>query len=325
MNVLISSAGRRGALVKILRESVAKRGGKVFAIDASDWSAACRLADDWKQVPRCGDPAFISTVLDHCQRNDIRLVIPTIDPELPVYARQRDLFRQHGISIAVSSPETIKISSDKLATDRFLAATGLPGVVRVDPAKAATYPLIVKPRFGSASSGVQIVQDREELDFFVKRTSKPIVQQLASGDEYTVNFYVDLNQQCRVAVPHRRVETRGGEVSKCVTEMVPELVEIAHELAKKLPGAWGPMCYQAFVSEQNETRIIEINPRFGGGYPIAHQAGADFAELLLRETLGNPLPTAELAWQVGLAMTRWDEAVFMDRRESHAVKPREVA
>ncbi|NOY42653.1 MAG: ATP-grasp domain-containing protein [Planctomycetes bacterium] len=314
MNVLVSSAGRRGALIKIVRKAVSRRAGRVLAIDAAPWSAACRLADDWQIVPRCDAPNFVDAVLKYCRQQDIQLIIPTLDTELAVYSENRDRFQESGITVAVSDPATIAITNDKLKTDQFLQSKSLPGVECVDPFQNPQFPLIIKPRFGSASNGVQVVHDSEELEFYFKRTAKPLVQQLASGQEYTVNFYVDLHQQCRVAVPHKRIETRGGEVSKCVTEKIPELVGLAQQLAQSLPCPWGAMCFQVFFDSQRNARIIEINPRFGGGYPIAHQAGVDFVELLIREVLSEPLPTS-MPWRAGIAMTRWDDAVFLDQSE----------
>ena len=172
------------------------------------------------------------------------------------------------------------------------------------------FPLIIKPAEGSSSIGVQEVIDLEELQFFYKRTRDPIVQSKAVGDEYTVNFYVDRNKTCRVAVPHRRLETRAGEVSKCITCHVPELEKFAALLASKLPDAFGPMCYQAFCSDDGRIEVIEINARFGGGYPVAHFAGANFIKCLLQEMHHEGLSDEALNWTPGTAMLRWDDAVF---------------
>jgi len=315
MNVLISSAGRRGALLQLVRNAIAPTGGKVFAVDMQEWSAACRLADGWIRVPRCTQPDFADSVFDYCDRNEIRLIIPTIDPELLIYAKHRSWFASHGIKVAVSGFDTVHISSDKLATYRFLRNSGLPTVETL-VGEAATssmpleYPVIVKPRFGNSSANVYVAEDRTSLDFYLDRTPQPIVQQLAKGDEYTVNFFVGREGVCLAAVPHWRAETRGGEVSKCVTVKHRELMDLATELSAKLPDAWGPMCFQAFVDKANEVRIIEINSRFGGGYPIAHRAGADFISWLVNDARGRPLPKPSDQWIEGVVMTRWETAVF---------------
>ena len=116
-------------------------------------------------------------------------------------------------------------------------------------------------------------------------------------------------------MPHRRIETRGGEVSKGVTERSRQLTALAAEFARHLPDAWGPLCYQAFV-DGDVIRIIEINARFGGGYPLTHHAGAHFVRWLIDDCLGRELPEPDsVRWQEGVAMTRWDDAVFCNARE----------
>lgn len=312
-NILVSSAGRRGALVRLIRETLFSRGGKVFAVDAGSWSSACRLAEAWERVPRCTEPNFIDSVLAFCLKHDIQLIIPTIDTELPVYTRHWARFAEHGITIAVSGPETVRISGDKLDTDTFLTSAGLPTVTRIDVSgdlNRIAYPVLLKPRFGSASQGVQVIEEAEALQFFLKRTNKPIVQELAHGQEYTVNCFIDHRQRLLAAVPHLRIETRGGEVSKCITVKQPVLLDLAEQLTAALPDAWGALCFQAFVGPDGQARIIELNPRFGGGYPICHQAGANFIRLLIDDLEGRHVLEPIKDWQAGVAMTRWDDAVF---------------
>ncbi len=315
MNILVSSAGRRSALIQLIKQEAARHGGRVFAIDAGDWSSAARVAHRWTKVPHCTSPEFIPCVLDFCRAHDIRLLIPTIDTELAIYAPVREEFVRAGVQISASGPETIAIASDKLKTCEFLRAKRLPVVRHFDleslpDAAKLPYPVVIKPRFGSASQGVQVAEDPEEFAFYYKRTPHPIVQERARGREFTVNFFVARDQYCVTAVPHARIATRGGEVSQAVTDRQPELIHVAQQLAQQLPDAWGPLCYQAFLSDNGAIQIIEINARFGGGYPLAHAAGANFIRWLIDDRLGRPVPTSLTNWEDGLAMSRWDDAVF---------------
>jgi len=315
MNVLISSAGRRGNLVRLFREAVQPLEGQIFATDAGRWSAACRLAHDWDLVPLCSEDSFIPTILDICNKRNIKLIILTIDTELQIFSEHREHFAENGIHVAVSGLETIDICRDKLLTYEFLAKNKLPGakilpIPSDDSPTGFPFPVVIKPRFGSASEGVNIINDEAALRFYLNRTTDPIVQEKAAGKEYTVNFFADGLGGCITSVPHRRIEVRGGEVSKCVTEKIEDLGALANSICRMLPDAWGPMCFQAFVDDLGNIHIIEINARFGGGYPIAHAAGADFIQMLLRHVRGEALAPADIEWQEGIAMTRWDDAVF---------------
>jgi carbamoyl-phosphate synthase large subunit len=295
-------------------------GGQVHAIDVAPWSSACRLADGWAMVPPFSDEHFFDVVVDYCMRHAIRLVIPTHDRELPVYARLRPLFSEMQIHVACSGPQAVSIAADKRTTREFLVRHQLPSPFAYDPSHctnlhALPFPLVVKPRFGSGSAGVRVAHDAEELLFYWKRTEQPFVQPLMRGREFTTNFFVNRQQQCVAAVPHWRVETRGGEVSKCVTVREPRLQQIAHQLAELLPDAFGPMCFQAFIDPDDRVWVIEINARFGGGYPIAHHAGANFIQSLIDHVMGRPADMIGDDWQAGVAMTRWDDAVFWNIQE----------
>jgi carbamoyl-phosphate synthase large subunit len=324
MNVLVSSAGRRGALIRLIRQTVRPLGGRVVAIDAAAWSSACRLADAWCLVPPFKHDAFFDAVASFCQQHSVQLIVPTHDRELPVYARLRPRFADLGIHVACCGPKSVEIAADKQRTHEFLMEANLPSVTQIPLAMAQAmaadltaplpFPLVIKPRCGSCSKGVYAVRDRDELAFYLKRTDDPLVQQQVQGREFTTNFLVGRDGRCRVAVPHWRIETRGGEVSKCMTVRQPQLMRMAHQLALALPDAYGPLCFQAFVDDRNEVKIIELNARFGGGYPIAHAAGANFVQMMIDELSGRP--GTPPAWTDGLAMTRWDDAVFWQVREA---------
>jgi carbamoyl-phosphate synthase large subunit len=172
---------------------------------------------------------------------------------------------------------------------------------------------VVKPRRGSASIGVGVVTDPKELAL-VTRGGDYVVQGVAPGDEHTVDVYVDRTGRVREVVPRRRLEIRAGEVSKAVTERHPEVEVLVRELAQRLPGAFGALNVQLFRDPVScSLAVIEINARFGGGYPLADAAGAMFTQWLVEEALGLPLTDPASAWSAGVVMLRYDAAVFVGR------------
>lgn len=293
--------------------------GRVLASDASELSAAAWEADGRFVVPRCVDPEFIPEMLSLCERESVDLVVPTIDTELPYFAAHRNAFEAIGTQVLISDPEVVAICSDKVRTNEFLRIHGLPAVEQF-PAEnvpediaAWRYPLIAKPRRGSASAGVHLVSSEAEI-----RRLPPdyIVERIAAGQEYTSDVYLDSSGQAAVVVPRLRLETRGGEVSKGVTERVPELVDVVGATCNALPGARGVLTIQAFFDEASKlAKVIEINPRFGGGFPLSHRAGANFPLWLVQQwCLGSQNVTLSNDWEEGLTMLRYDDAVFISRR-----------
>jgi carbamoyl-phosphate synthase large subunit len=316
--VLVSSAGRRVELLRGFRAALADLGvdGRVLAADRSWWSSAFHLADQGVRVPSCHDPSFVPAVLVVCARHGIDLVVPTIDPELPVYAAARDRFAEAGVTVAVSSPAAVAIAADKVRTHGWLVEAGLPtvrqaavDVVRADPA-GWPFPLVVKPRYGSAGTGVAVVTSHDELDV-AARSGEVVVQSLAPGAEHTVDVLVDRAGRCVSVVPRRRLEVRAGEVSKAVTVRSPALEDLAERVCDALPGAYGPLTVQMFV-EGGDMAVIEVNARFGGGFPLAREAGADHPRWLVEEVAGLPSTASRDAWRDGLVMLRYDAAVFVD-------------
>ncbi len=318
-NVLISSAGRRIGLVNCFRGSMRDLDlrGMVYAIDAVPSSPAFHLADRAWCVPRCLSPEFPDRVLELAAAHGVALVVPTIDTELPTYSSQRARFLQAGVTIGISSPETIAICCDKVRTHEWLVRRGFPTVRQASSIEVLNqpsvwqFPVIAKPRGGSASSGVRRVSTPAELELLSRLRDGLIVQEIAVGTEYTVNVYVNRAGRCVCAVPHERLEVRSGEVSKGVTFRHSGMIDLSIAVAQALPGAWGPLNIQCFLAPDGDIRIIEINARFGGGYPLAHHAGACMSRWLLEETLGRPVPYRFDDWQDDLAMLRYDDAVYL--------------
>jgi len=318
---LVSSGGRRGALVHLLKQSPqmsrsSETQSRVVVVDSSPLSAAGRLADAFELVPTNDSADFVDEVLRIAKFHRAGVIIPTIDPELIVYSNNRERFRAADVAVWVSGPEVVQLGTDKWDLYGWLNKNGFPTIATVEIATVErdgvasaelTGPVVAKPRSGSSSIGVMFADAVGDLDLS-QLDAEYIIQQRAPGIELTVDFAVDRNGQFLGAVPRRRLEVRAGEVSKGVTVKVPAVEELVRELVKTLPDAYGVLNVQLFVEpDSGEMNIIEINPRFGGGYPLSHHAGADFITALLRSDQGDSCP---VAWEPGTVMLRYDEAAF---------------
>lgn len=197
----------------------------------------------------------------------------------------------------------------------MLAAAGVPTPVTaalldvLDGRAAVPFPAVLKRLDGSRSVGLCFADDIESARALRLDARAYVAQERCLGPEYTVNCFVDQAGVLRAAVPHRRIEVRDGEVSKAVTERRADLNSIAHQIVAAIPGLRGPFCFQAILTDEGP-KVFEINARFGGGYPLAHAAGATFGKWLIEEALGLPC-TANDEWQDGLLMLRYDAAVFV--------------
>lgn len=318
MQLLLTSAGRRVELLNSFRASATALGLdlRLSAAEARPTlSSACHLADAWEAVPLCRDPGFVPALLAICRRDRVALLVPTIDTELEALSRHVEEFAAIGTLVVVSHPDVVAIARNKHATMETLLTAGvcIPRTFSMTEFRSQSGTLsgefIAKPVGGSSSVG--ILRGRTPADFAALPGEGYLVQELWVGTEYTVNMYFDQAGAFRCAIPHRRIEVRAGEVSKGRTERMPQLGEAARMIAAALPGARGPLCFQAIVKESGEYAVFEINARFGGGYPLAHRAGAEFTKWLLEEAAGLPC-TAHDQWKEGVTMLRYDAAVFLD-------------
>jgi carbamoyl-phosphate synthase large subunit len=301
--ILLSSAGRRVALLRLLRADAQALGlrPKLIATDLRpDFSAACAEADLALPMPPAAHAEFAPALAAACAAHGVRLLVPTIDPELAPIAAIAPALRQAGTAVNISTPPAVAVARDKFATAQALGADA-PLSALPSAAAAMTFPAVAKPRGGSSSLGVRVVDSANGL------SDATLLQERLVGPEFTVNLFVR-DGSTLAAVPHLRREVRAGEVSKAITLRHPALAAIAARLPEAVPGLSGALCFQAIEGAAGP-RVIEINARFGGGFPLAHAAGSPFTRWLIEDAAGLPSSAVD-TWRAGTTMLRFDDAVF---------------
>ena len=315
--ILVSSAGRRVELVSLLREDATRLGlhPRIIATDTNPMLApACSAADVSYDVPPTRDKSFIASLGDICRKEGVRLLVPTIDLELQPLARERATLAEQNVLLNISNLASLVVVQDKAKTARVLSEAGIvvpkTALIREAIAEPSSWkwPVIVKPTSGSSSIGVFQAGSVAELQILEKQRADLIVQEFIRGPEFTVNVFVDDAGHCRSIVPHFRREIRGGEVSKAITIKSAVLADIARKIVKVIPGFFGAICFQAIVGADGPA-VLEINARFGGGFPITHRAGARFTQWLIE--LAGALPSSiSDEWTDGVWMLRYDSAIY---------------
>lgn len=315
MNILVTSAGRRVALVRAIKRDAEEvfPGTKVLAADlVCHLSAACAVADAQFSLPRVGQDGYVQALLELCDQQKVSLVIPTIDSELPALAAHREEFAARGVHVSVPDLELVVAATDKRRTPALFGSMGV-STPREIFSDAMEFPVFIKPYDGSSSEGIVLAHSAEELPHDFYDSARYIVQEYvnpADFDEFTCDLYYDANGQLKCLVPRLRIETRAGEVSKGLT-VRDALYEHLLASFSSWPGARGCVTVQLFASKDRASVLgIEVNPRFGGGFPLSYQAGARFPAWLLREyLLAVPVPFYD-GWEDNLLMLRFDEGVF---------------
>ncbi len=315
VNVLITSVSRKVWLVKAFKDALSQEGidGKVIAVDVNLLSAGLYVSDKHHLVPLSSDQNFIPCILEICKKEKVKLLIPTRDGELLLFAKNKDRFEKQGTHVMLSSLEVIETCNDKYRFYQFLSKSNISSPKTHFPSQinslSTSYPLIVKSRYGSGSASVFKVENKKELFFFIDYVSNPIIQEFVNGKEYTIDLFSDFNGKVLTVVPRERIETFCGESYKGKTIKDTRIIEHAKNLAEKL-GTVGHITIQC-IKNDNEIRFIEVNPRFGGGAVLGIKSGANTPLLLLKLILGEKIEPQIGQFKENLTMLRYTKDLFI--------------
>lgn len=317
IRVLFSCVGRRVELIQAFR-AAAKRIGRRVVLHGTDqsWLApAMHHLDHATLTPPISSAGYVDALLALVQRHRIHVVVPLIDSDLLQLAIARPRFTALGCTVLISSPTVVAVCRDKMLCYLHLRESGIdtPATWSVEEARRnrkLKYPVYLKPRAGSAARGHYIVPDRASLTMLARRVSDPIVQEHLVGEEFTLDAYAAFDGRPRCIVPRLRIEVRSGEVSKGRVVKDRAVMAVGRRVIESLGQCVGVVTIQCIRTADKRIRVIEINPRFGGGIPLAIHAGADFPAWILNELSGKAPRIRPTAFEDGLTLLRYDAAVL---------------
>lgn len=315
-NILITSAGQRVALVKGFQETLKRffPDGKVYTTDMNPKLApAAYVSDGCFEVPRCTSEDYIESLLTICLGNRIGMIVPTIDTELAILSANKKIFAKQGITVSVSDYDFVMMCRDKRNTGVFFEKHGIRVPKAIDKYHP-TFPLFAKPYDGSLSTNLHYIKHEEELTEEILNDPKLLFMEYIDKEvykEYTIDMYYGRDHKVKCIVPRERIKIRAGEINKGLTEKEP-LTSYLYERLETIDGCIGCICIQVFLNPATDDVVgIEINPRFGGGYPQTYAAGGNYAEYLIREFfLGEEIVYKD-DWKDHLLMLRYDDAVYV--------------
>lgn len=315
-NILITSAGQRVALVKDFQETLKRffPDGKVYTTDMNPRLApAAYLSDGCFDVPRCTSEDYIDSLLTICLGNNIGLIVPTIDTELAILAANKEVFLKQGVVASVSDYDFVMMCRDKRNTGVFFEKHDI-RVPRTIDKYHPTFPLFAKPYDGSLSTNLHYIKNAEELTEDILNDPKLLFMEYIDKEvykEYTVDMYYGRDHKVKCIVPRERIKIRAGEINKGLTEKKP-LTQYLLDRLETIDGCIGCICIQLFLNPETDDVVgIEINPRFGGGYPQTYAAGGNYPEYLIKEYFLHESIDYFDGWKDHQLMLRYDDAVYV--------------
>lgn len=315
-NILITSAGKRVALTRYFKETLTKvfPDAKVFTTDMNpEMAPAGYVSDGCFKVPRVTDCSYPEILLNICEENGVGMVIATIDTELLLLADLKSSFATKGIHVMVSDRKFVEMCRDKRNTGAFFENNGIRVPNSVDK-HHPVFPLFAKPYDGSLSTNLHYIKNADGLTPEILNDPKLIFMEYIDKSvykEYTVDMYYGRDYRVKCIVPRERIEIRAGEINKGRTTK-NEILTVLKEKLDYIEGCIGCICVQLFYHPETHDIVgIEINPRFGGGYPLTFVCGGNFPEMLIREYfLGEKIEYSD-NWKDGMLMLRYDDAIYV--------------
>lgn len=318
VNILMTAGSRRVPLVHAFRNALRSTGipGRVIVTDVNPLSPAVHVADRAYRVPLATDAGYVPELLAICEAEGVRLVVPTIDDELPLIGAAREQFRGIGAIVASSSEETALLCNDKYTTCRHLHEAGVPAAqtwLAAQLPAATALPLFIKPRVGRGAVAAFPVRSPRELEFFTEYVQDAVIQEYLDGPEFTIDVLCDFDGHPLSIVPRERVVIRSGVMDRGRTVRDEKLTALAIAACDAIRFA-GPINIQCRMRD-GQPKIFEINPRFSGGIPLTIQSGADFPRMLLRLVVGGRVEPSIGNYRDDLWMTSFETSFFLDAAE----------
>lgn len=292
----------------------------IIGADIDEFAVGLPFVDKFFTTPRYTDSNFIDVLLDIVKKNRVQVLIPGHQVELMPIAKAKTSFEKAGCTVIISDPSVIEICDDKLLTNKFLNEAGVKVPDSYTPDKlpsTVAFPVFLKERTGSGAVNAYKIESREELEFFLKKVEKPVIQSFLSGREFTVDVFCDLNKRPIVAVPRERILIKGGVITKSSIINDPVLIDQTMKIAARL-GAIGPINIQCKLHE-GQYYFFEINSRLAEALVVTLGAGVNFGVLLLRVLNGKSITAADLKFRPNTYMARFYSEVFIDETTKELV------
>ena len=284
----------------------ARAGATTVAADLDALAPALWHADHQAFAPRVDDPAYIPALAALVAEHDVRLIVPLTDLDQVLLARSRDELAP--ALVLVPDADICERMGDKYLAYLFFEERGIPSPRSWLPAEVpddARYPLLVKVREGFGSRHIYRAHDRAELDFFLGYTTvDSFVQECCRGEEFSIDLFCDLGARCLNAIPRTMIQSKGGESIKGESIKDWELIEHACRVAETV-GIVGPANVQCFREPDGSLPVTDINPRFGGAFPLPLAAGSRYPELALALANGERPEPMLGEFRAGVLMTRF--------------------
>ncbi|WP_417215145.1 ATP-grasp domain-containing protein [Alcanivorax sp.] len=312
---LASTVGKRGYIARYLRES-SPAGSQVVGTGNDRFTPGFMSCDRAHVVPAIKDEGYLESMLALCVNEKINAAVCLSDLDISELSKIRDDLSRLGISCFFPNQETALRFLDKYLAAQFFSENHFLNpetYIDLEDALAnLSFPIVIKPRRGSASSGYKVCVNSVEAREHWHDVEDPMAQQFIEGRLVNVEACSDPEgKPIRVSAWERK-KSVAGETLLTTTIEHDKAINLVLRLLECSPIP-GPIDVD-LIERDGELYVLEINTRFGGGYPGSHLAGADFTGAMVASVQGrDPGPLSVYKTDVTM-LKELTPVVFDDER-----------
>jgi carbamoyl-phosphate synthase large subunit len=268
------------------------------------------MSDAHEVLPEIDSKLYVSRLFDIVEKHKIEILMPSSGYDIYQYSENKEKLLKLGALPVVSDKKTMERCRDKMQTFNYLSKKFDLPFTTLDYKKTSRFPLIAKPRYGKGSKGLVKIDNEKELKYVQTKKDKDnlIFQEYLPGTEYTIDVLSDLECEPIIAVPRIRLETKAGisTMGKIVKD--ENISDTCKSIAKCLK-IRGPCCIQMKESKEGILKIVEVNPRMGGGTFFTTLAGANFPAMILDMVNGKKLKIPKIS---EITIVRYFEEIVLE-------------
>jgi carbamoyl-phosphate synthase large subunit len=299
--VLFTCAGMRVDIVTAFRDS----GATTLAVDVDKYAPSLYRADRYALVGRIDEDGYVPSLRDLVRAHDVDVIVPLADMDQLELAHARE---ELGALVLLPDADVVDRMADKYLAHQLFEERGFDSPATYLPTEIPddlAFPVLVKARRGYGSRHIYRAHDREALELELGRTPvESMVQAVCQGEEFSIDVICDLEGRCLNAIPRTMIESKGGESIKGMTVKDWELIELGRSVSEAIP-LKGVATVQCFRGPDGKHRITDVNPRFGGAFPLPQAAGGRYPELVLALAAGERPEPRVGEFTEGVVMTRF--------------------
>ena len=320
MNILLSTIGRRGYIAQYFRKHLEREDQIIGTSDRNSLDSELTPGFDYCDknylVPPIKSNNYIESLLRICKKHSVKLLCSLYDLDNYILSFHNKRIEDNGVVSFISAPTVNEICFDKLKCYQFLKSNGYEtpatfSKIQEFQDSCNEFPVIVKPRFGFGSSNIFTANNLEQLSVLFNFSSNMIIQNFICGDEYGIDTFNDFSFNTISVIVKKKILMRAGETDQAVTIKDNNLIELGVKLSRSLKHV-GPLDVDCILSN-GACYVLEMNPRFGGGYPLSYAAGVDFTKFMVDIVEGRCLVPQIGDYKSGVVMYKEINIKIMDQ------------